>query len=80
MFQCLENTQKRQEVVNQFARLEVATEVIRGKTTQIEKWEDFRTFVDGIVADIPVDREIHVILDNLSPTRKPRTGSQHIPM
>src|SRR6201993_4335286 len=44
--------------------LEVATGVIRGKTTQTKKRVDFQAFMSEIIDDQPPDRQIHVILDN----------------
>jgi transposase len=64
--QGLKSTYKRHGTVNLFAALEVATGVVRGKTTQTKKRVDFLAFMDEIVADQPADREIHIILDNLS--------------
>jgi transposase len=62
----LKSTYKRHGTVNLFAALEVATGVIRGKTTQTKKRVDFQAFMTDLVAEQPPDREIHVILDNLS--------------
>ena len=64
--QGLKSTYKRHGTVNLFAALEVATGVIRGKTTQTKKRADFRAFLDEVIADQPAEREIHVILDNLN--------------
>jgi transposase len=68
--QGMKSTYKRHGTVNLFAALEVATGVIRGKTTQTKKRADFQEFMDEIVADQPADREIHVILDNLNTHKK----------
>jgi transposase len=64
--QGLKSTYKRHGTVNLFAALDVATGVIRGKTTQTKKRADFQSFLEEIVADQPADRQIHVILDNLN--------------
>ena len=64
--QGLKSTYKRHGTVNLFAALEVVTGVIRSKTTKTKKRVDFQAFMDDIVADVPRDREVHVILDNLS--------------
>lgn len=64
--QGMNSTYKRDGTVNLFAALEVATGVIRGKTTQTKKRADFQAFMDDIVAEQPADRQIHVILDNLN--------------
>src|SRR6266404_4287150 len=60
----LKSTYKRHGTVNLFAALEVATGVIRGKTTQSKKRVDFQAFMSEIIEDQPSDRQIHVILDN----------------
>lgn len=66
----LKSTYKRHGTVNLFAALEVATGIIRGKTTQTKKRVDFQAFMSELVAEQPPDREIHVILDNLSTHKK----------
>lgn len=68
--QGIKSTYKRHGTVNLFAALEVATGVIRGKTTQTKKRADFQAFLDEIVAEHPAEREIHIILDNLSTHKK----------
>lgn len=68
--QGMKSTYKRHGTVNLFSALEVATGVIRGKTTQTKKRADFQAFMDELVADQPVDRQIHVILDNLNMYKK----------
>ncbi|CAP44079.1 IS630-like element IS1066 family transposase [Bordetella petrii] len=68
--QGMKSTYKRHGTVNLFAALEVATGIIRGKTTQTKKRADFQAFMDEVVADQPADRQIHVILDNLSTHKK----------
>lgn len=62
----LKSTYKRHGTVNLFAALDVATGVIREKTTQTKKRLDFQAFMTELVAAHPPGREIHVILDNLS--------------
>jgi transposase len=66
----MKSTYKRHGTVNLFAALEVATGVIQGKTTATKKRIDFQAFMEDIVRDQPADREIHVILDNLSTHKK----------
>jgi len=66
----IKSTYKRHGTVNLFAALEVATGVIRGKTTQTKKRVDFQAFMDDIVAEQPENRQIHVILDNLNTHKK----------
>lgn len=68
--QGMKSTYKRHGTVNLFAALEVATGVIRSKTTQTKKRADFQAFMDEVVADHPADRQIHVILDNLNTHKK----------
>ena len=66
----MKSTYKRHGTVNLFAALEVATGVIRGKTTQTKKRADFQAFMDEVVTEQPADRQIHVILDNLNTHKK----------
>ena len=68
--QGMKSTYKRHGTVNLFAALEVATGVIRGKTTQTKKRADFQAFMDECVAEHPPSRQIHVILDNLNTHKK----------
>lgn len=70
LVQGLKSTYKRHGTINLFAALEVATGIIRGKTTQTKKRADFQAFMDEVVADQPADRQIHVILDNLNTHKK----------
>jgi transposase len=53
-----------------FAALDIATGRIRAKHTKRRRRAEFLHFMNQVVADAP-DREIHVILDNLS-THKPK--------
>src|SRR5258708_19252472 len=66
----LKSTYKRHGTVNLFAALEVASGVIRGKTTQTKKRVDFQAFMTDLLAQQPPDPEIHFILDNLSTHKK----------
>lgn len=66
----MKSTYKRHGTINLFAALNVATGVITSKTTESKKRPDFQSVMDEVVADIPVDREIHVILDNYSTHKK----------
>jgi len=68
--QGIKSTYKRHGTVNLFAALEVATGIIRGKTTQTKKRADFQAFMEEVIADQPAERQIHVILDNLSTHKK----------
>lgn len=68
--QGLKSTYKRHGTINLFAALDVATGVIRGKTTKTKKRVDFQAFMDEVVAEHPAGRDIHVILDNLCTHKK----------
>lgn len=68
--QGMKSTYKRHGTVNLFAALEVATGVIRGKTTQTKKRADFQEFMDEVIEGQPAGRQIHVILDNLNTHKK----------
>lgn len=71
--QGLKSTYKRHGTVNLFAALEIATGVIRGKTTPTKTRVDFQAFLSEIIADQPPDRQIHVILDNYCTHKKNET-------
>jgi len=62
----MKSTYKRNGTLNLLAALEIATGQIHAQTTEQKKREDFRRFLDGVVAELPSDKEIHVILDNYS--------------
>ena len=66
----LKSTYKRHGTLNLFAALEVGTGEVHAKTTDFKKREDFLDFLDGVLAELPPDREIHVILDNYSTHKK----------
>src|ERR1700675_962406 len=66
----LKSTYKRHGTLNLFAALEVGTGQVKAKFTENKKREDFRAFLDAVLADQPQDREIHVILDNYSPHKR----------
>lgn len=68
--QGMKSTYKRHGTINLFAALEVATGTIRGKTTQTKKRADFQAFMDEVIGDEPLEREVHVILDNYSTHKK----------
>jgi transposase len=61
---------KRRGTTTLFAALEVATGQIKAKHTKRRRRAEFLAFMNELVADAQ-DREIHVILDNLS-THKPK--------
>jgi transposase len=60
----MKSTYKRNGTLNLFAALEIASGYVHAQTTEQKKREDFRRFLDAIIAELPVDKEIHVILDN----------------
>lgn len=68
--QGMKSTYKRHGTINLFAALEVATGNIRGKTTKTKKRADFQAFMDEVVAEVPAEQQIHVILDNYSTHKK----------
>jgi transposase len=66
----LKSTYRRNGTLNLFAALDVATGVVRNKTTATKTRADFQAFMDEVVADVPADREIHVIMDNYCTHKK----------
>jgi transposase len=60
----MKSTYKRNGTLNLFAALEIASGQVFAQTTEQKKREDFRRFLDKVVAELPADKEIHVILDN----------------
>jgi transposase len=60
----LQSTYQRHGTLHLFAALEVGTGQVHTQFTEHKKREDFRRFLEGILADQPQDQEIHVILDN----------------
>ena len=70
----LKSTYKRNGTLNLFAALEVGTGKVHAQTTDTKKREDFRGFMDGLIADLPADKEIHVILDNYCTRKKTTIG------
>ena len=66
----LKSTYKRHGTLNLFAALEVGTGQVQAKITEYKKRADFQSFLDGVIADLPADKEIHVILDNYSTHKK----------
>jgi transposase len=66
----LKSTYKRHGTLNLFAALEVGTGQVKTKFTEYKKREDFRSFLDGVLADLPQDKDVHVVLDNYSPHKR----------
>lgn len=60
----LKSTYNRHGTINLFAALNAATGAIQSKITVTQKRPDFQAFLDEAVTEVPIDREIHVILDN----------------
>ena len=58
------STYKRHGTLNLFAALEIATGAIHTQTTQQKRRLEFLAFMDQVLAGLPNDKEIHVILDN----------------
>jgi len=59
----LKSTYQRHATFNLLAALEVGTGPVKGKITEYKKRADFQSFLDGVIAEQPADKEIHVILD-----------------
>jgi transposase len=66
----LKSTYKRHGTLNLFAALEVGTGQVKSKITDLKKRADFQSFLDGVIAEQPADKDIHVILDNYSTHKK----------
>jgi transposase len=66
----LQSTYRRNGTLNLFAALSVATGEITSKTTKHKKKPDFQEFMDDLVKDIPLEQEVHVILDNYCTHKK----------
>lgn len=66
----LKSTYKRHGTINLFAALNVATGTIQSKTTTTKKRPDFQAFMNEVIADVPADQQIHVILDNYCTHKK----------
>ena len=70
LVRALQSTYQRHGTLNLFAALEVASGHVYTQTTEQKKREDFRAFLDAVLADLPGDKEIHVIVDNYSTHKK----------
>ena len=66
----MKNTYKRNGTRNLFAALEIASGQVYAQTSDHKKREDFRRFLDTVIAELPSDKEIHVILDNYCTHKK----------
>jgi len=58
------STYRRHGTLNLFAALEVAIWFIQTQTTTQKRRVEFLEFMDRVVAEVPLERENHVILDN----------------
>src|ERR1022692_2355568 len=66
----LKSTYKRHGTLNLFAALEVGTGQVKTKITEYKKRADFQSFLEGVIAEQPADKEVHVIVDNYSTHKK----------
>jgi transposase len=66
----LQSTYQRQGMLHLFAALEVGTGQVPNQFTASKKREEFGSFLEGVLADQPPDREIHVIVDHSSPPKR----------
>jgi len=66
----LKSTYKRHGTLNLFAALEVGTGQVKTKFTDLKKRADFQSFLEGVIAEQPADKDIHVILDNYATHKK----------
>jgi len=66
VLRAMKSTYKRNGALNLFAALEIASGQVHAQTTEQKKREDFQRFLDGVISELPADKDIHVILDNYS--------------
>ena len=64
------STYKRNGTLNLFGALQIDTGKVVGRITETKRREDFRAFMDELLAELPQDKDIHVILDNLNTHKK----------
>jgi len=62
--QGLKSTYRRHGTLNLFAALNVATGAIHAQTTKRKRRVEFLAFMEQLLAELPAQREVHVILDN----------------
>jgi transposase len=60
----MKSTYKRNAILNLSAALAIASGRVFAQTTEQKKRRDFRRFLDAVLAELPADKEIHVILDH----------------
>jgi len=58
------STYRRHGTLNLFAALEVATGAVHTQTTQLKRRVEFLEFMDRVMAEVPAEKEVHVVLDN----------------
>lgn len=66
----LQSTYKRHGTLNLFAALNVASGQIKTSMTKEKKRTDFQAFLNQIVEGVPIEQEIHIILDNYGTHKK----------
>ncbi len=66
----LKSTYKRHGTLNLFAALNVATGRVKTKMTATKKRPDFQAFLDDLLSEVPVGKELHIIVDNYSTHKK----------
>ena len=66
----LKSTYKRHGTLNLFAALNVGTGEVQTEITEYKKRADFQSFLEGVIAEHPPDKDIHVILDNYCTHKK----------
>jgi transposase len=60
----MKSTYKRNGTLNLFAALDIVSGYVHAQTSERKKREDFRRFLDAVIGELAIDKEIHVILDN----------------
>lgn len=60
------STYKRHGTLNLFAALAIGTGKVKTAFTLLKRREEFLQFMDQIVAEVPMNQELHIILDNYS--------------
>jgi hypothetical protein len=60
----------RHGTVNLFSALEVATGIVHSNISVKKRRVEFLEFIDRIVSELPVDKEIHAIMDNYRAHKK----------
>ena len=62
---------KRHGTTSLFAALDVATGKVIGELHRRHRSTEFRNFLDRIDAEVPIDLEVHLVLDNYSTHKTP---------